>query len=220
MLVLARRGGSEVPLVLGAGVWIPPAPAAPVVPAVPVRPGAPPSPPGEPSPTTPPATLPPEVPVSPDAVIEGLRRLAPAERPPGNLGAYADALRAERAAVETVAARHAASPETVLGLRAVLRYFAGAEVAWKSIEQQRERDHRPAHLPVAEEMTAEYFEDSAPAAVLEEFPFLAPTIVREPKVQLTESAGLWRPVMARGLLWAKGREAVDQLAAALPPPAR
>src|SRR5262249_10684749 len=166
-------------------------------------------PPGDPPPTTPPATLPPEVPVSTDEVIEGLRRLAPAERPPGNLRTYSDALRRERAAVETVAARHGASPETVLGLRAVLRYFAGAEGAWKSVEQQRERDHRPAHLPVPEEMTAEYFEDSAPAAVLEEFPFLAPTIVREPKLRLTESAGLWRPVAARALLWAKGREAIE-----------
>src|SRR5262249_56403307 len=114
----------------------------------------------------------------------------------GRLRAYTAALGRERAPLEPTAARRGASPETVLGLRAVLRYFAAAEVAWKSIEQQRERDHRPAHLPVPEEMTAEYFEDSAPAAVLEEFPFLTPTIVREPKLRLTESAGPLPPVMA------------------------
>src|SRR5262249_8549426 len=133
----------------------------------------------------------------------------------GRLRAYTAALGRERAPLEPTAARRGASPETVLGLRGVLRYFAGAEVAWKSIEQQREREHRPTHLPVPEEMTAEYFEDSAPAAVLEEFPFLAPTIVREPKLSLTESAGRWRPVVARALLWAKGRQAIDQLAGAL-----
>lgn len=220
VLVLVRRDSGEQALVIGAAVWVPPAPevvAAPPPPPAPVRPGVPPE---APAPTTPPPTLPPDVPVSSTGVLEELRQLAPAEAAPrsGSLRAYSDALHHVRAEIETLATRHAVPPATLLGLRAVLRYFAGAEVAWKAIEQQRERERRPAHLPVPEEFAVEYFDDSAPAAVLEEFPFLAGTVAREPRQGFTESAGLWRAVQARALLWTRGREAIEQLAAGTPSP--
>jgi hypothetical protein len=101
----------------------------------------------------------------------------------------------------------------VTGLRTVLRYYEAAGVAWAAEEALRERDHRPRHIPVPEAATAPYFANSEAAAVIDEFPFLRPLVVREPRptVLAGESAGLWRPVPARSLLWERGREELERL---------
>jgi len=98
------------------------------------------------------------------------------------------------------------------GLRTVLEYYEGAAVAWASEETQRERERRPRHLPAGETATATFFEDSEATALLDEFPFLRATVVRDPAPGLVgESAGLWRPRQARALLWEHGREELGRL---------
>ncbi|MFN8545404.1 MAG: hypothetical protein U0807_14515 [Candidatus Binatia bacterium] len=209
LLLLVARAGTHLPLVLGAEVWTPAAPPESTggAAAAPAGRGAP----TAPAPVPPPPPLPADVPVSVGEVLDGLAALAPANQTPTNLRAYGDDLKRLRRVLETLVVRRAAPAETTLGLRGVLRYYAAAEVAWKAIESQRDRDRRPARFPVTEEMRAEYFQDSAPATVIEEFPFLAETVVREPSFGLVESNGLWLPVRARTLLWEKGREALAQL---------
>jgi hypothetical protein len=145
-------------------------------------------------------------------VLARLDALAPAEHPPESLDAYAAALRRLHREVETLAARKAVSDDAAEGLRGVLHLFDGAEVAWRAIEAERDATRRPRHIPLPDGATAPYFADSPAATALEEFPFLKGTIVREPSAgRLVESSGLWRPIEARAILWAHGREALARL---------
>ena len=92
----------------------------------------------------------------------------------------------------------------------MLSYYEGAAVAWASEETQRERERRPRHLPAPE--TASFFGDSEVAALIDRFPFLRATVVRDPAPGLVgESSGLWRPRQARTLLWERGREELGRL---------
>ena len=69
-------------------------------------------------------------------------------------------------------------------------------------------------MPSSEAAAAPFFADSEAAATIEEFPFLRATVSRDPRPGLVgESSGLWRPVEARALLWAHGREELDRLTA-------
>jgi len=145
-------------------------------------------------------------------VTRGLSTLADDGRPRASLTAYQKDVLHLRRQVETLAARAAAPAAVLSGLRTVLEYYEGAAVAWASEETQRERERRPRHLPAGETATATFFEDSEAAALLDEFPFLRATVVRDPAPGLVgESAGLWRPRQARALLWEHGREELGRL---------
>jgi len=206
VLLLVRRADAEVPLALGAGTWervvaavAPPPPAeAPSVRALVAAP--------------PPPPLPPETHVSVDEVTHGLSRLAGEGWPGPSLATYQkDVLRLSRQ-VETLAAREAAPAAVLSGLRTVLEYYEAAAVAWASEETQRERERRPRHLPASEAATAPFFEGSEAAALIDRFPFLRATVVRDPAPGLIgESGGLWRPRQARTLLWERGREELGRL---------
>ncbi len=206
VLLLVRRADAELPLALAASTWeravavvAAPAPAeAPSVRALVATP--------------PPSPLPPETHVSVDEVTRGLSTLADDGRPRASLTAYQKDVLHLRRQVETLAARAAAPAAVLSGLRTVLEYYEGAAVAWASEETQRERERRPRHLPAGETATATFFEDSEAAALLDEFPFLRATVVRDPAPGLVgESAGLWRPRQARALLWEHGREELGRL---------
>ena len=202
VLMLVRRAGTEVPLVLGAATWervvaeVPsPAPAeAPSVRQIVATP--------------PPPPLPPDASVTLDAVIRGLSALEAVDRPSARLATHRRDLLLLHRQVETLAARAAAPANVVGGLRTVLGYYDAAAVAWASEEADREGDRRPRHLPSADGATAPYFEGSEVAAVIDEFPFLRDTVVRDPEPRPLggESAGLWRPRQARTLLREGGRE--------------
>jgi len=206
VLLLVRRADTELPLALAASTWeravavvAAPAPAeAPSVRALVATP--------------PPSPLPPETHVSVDEVTRGLSTLADDGRPRASLTAYQKDVLHLRRQVETLAARAAAPAAVLSGLRTVLEYYEGAAVAWASEETQRERERRPRHLPAGETATATFFEGSEAAALIDEFPFLRATVVRDPAPGLVgESAGLWRPRQARALLWEHGREELGRL---------
>jgi hypothetical protein len=219
LLVLVRREAAEVPLALGSAVWSRAVVVAPEPP--------PPPPPAEPPSvrdvvTAPPPPLPPETEVSLDEVTRELVALAPADRPPTRLPAYQKELALIRQKTDALAARGAAPAPVVGALRTVIRYYVGARVAWESEEAVREREHRPRHVPTAEAATAPFFTGSEIEGVLDEFPFLRPTVVRDPSpgVLAGESSGLWRPLPARQLLWEHGREELARLTAWLATEAR
>jgi hypothetical protein len=209
LLVLVRRGAADVAVALAAATWeravaaVPPPPPAepPSVKEVVAKP--------------PPPPLPPEARVTLEGVMQGLEALGRDERPTATLAAYRkDLLRLHRE-VETLAVRRSVPPDVVAGLRTVLRYYDAAEIAWDAEEQLRERERRPRHLPSPERAAAPYFSDSEVAAALDEFPFLRPTVAREPSPGLVagESSGLWRPLQARALLWQHGHEELSRLGA-------
>ena len=206
VLLLVRRADGELPLALGASTWeravavgAAPAPAeAPSVRALVATP--------------PPRPLPPATHVSVDEVTRGLSALGDEGRPRAGLPAYQKDVLHLRRQVETLAAREAAPAAVLSGLRTVLAYYEGAAVAWASEEAERERERRPRHLPAGETATAPFFESSGAAALIDEFPFLRATVVRDPAPGLVgESSGLWRPRQARTLLWEHGREELDRL---------
>lgn len=220
-----------------------PAPTVPVAPSTATAPSpqpapspAPTAPPAPPAPTAAPAPAPPrpaprpieapsvaaivkEPPAAgaPSPLVEDLLReietLAPEEPSRARIGTYQQQLLRVHRQIETVAARAAASPQVITGLRTVVRYFDAAEVAWEADEEQRERDKRPRHIPSSEGTAAPYFMESDAEATIFEFPFLRSTVVREPGTGTIEVSGLWRPVQARTLLWEKGREELGRLAA-------
>jgi membrane-associated protease RseP (regulator of RpoE activity) len=201
LLVLVQRGDAAVPLAVAASTWKEPA-GTTVATAAERRAAA-----GPPAPPPPPPPLPPEVPVSLDGVMAGLKALTPADEPSSTLTAYrADLTRVARE-IETLAARNAAPPETVERLRGVAHTVEAAAIAWDAMEALREREHRPRRIPIPESAAAPYFEDSPAAGVIDEFAFLRPTVSREPSSRfgVGESSGLWRPVTARALLWERGR---------------
>ena len=208
LLVLVRRSEGTVPLALGSATWEravatappPPPPEPPSVRALVATPA--------------PAPVAPEARTSLDALARDIRALAPADRQPGQLADYSHRLLRLHRQVEAFAARRAAPAGVVDGVRTVLRYFDAAEVAWAADESLRERERRPRHVPSSEAAAAPFFADSEAAATIEEFPFLRATVSRDPRPGLVgESSGLWRPVEARALLWAHGREELDRLTA-------
>ncbi len=210
LLILVRRGDTEVPLALGAATWGTPAPAQseagpttgpPSVAAPTSRPVPPPPPP-----------LPPETAVSVDGVLRDLAALAPPDKPPTSLPAYRDAVVHARREVETLAARKAAPEDVVAEMRSVLRYYEGAAIAWEAIEGDREREHLSRKLPVPDSLAVPYFTDSPVASLVDEFDFLDGTVARRPTGgRIVEASGLWRPVWARLLLWERGGQALEQL---------
>jgi len=206
LLLLVRRSTGTVPLALGPATWEravatappPPPPEAPSVRALVATPA--------------PAPVAPEAHASLDELEGELRALAPADRTPGQLADYSHRLLRLHRQVEALAARHVTGAGVVDGLRTVLRYFDAAEVAWAADESLRERERRPRHVPSSEAETAPFFADSEAAATIEEFPFLRSAVSRDPRPGLIgESSGLWRPIEARALLWAHGREELDRL---------
>ena len=207
VLLLVRRGEADVPLVVAAAAWDRAVATANA--AVPSEP---------PSvrkivATPPPAPLPPETSVSVDEVTRGIGALGGGDRPSARLDGYrADLLRLHRE-VETLAARGSAPSSVVDGLRTVLGYYDAAGVAWASEEARREHDRQPRHIPSRDSAPAPFFEDSDVAATIDEFPFLRETVVRDPQPGPigVESAGLWRPLQARALLWDHGHEELVRL---------
>ncbi|TMA70780.1 MAG: hypothetical protein E6J69_01475 [Deltaproteobacteria bacterium] len=206
LLLLVRRSTGTVPLALGPATWEravatappPPPPEAPSVRALVATPA--------------PAPVAPEAHASLDELEGELRALAPADRTPGQLADYSHRLLRLHRQVEALAARHVAGAGVVDGLRTVLRYFDAAEVAWAADESLRERERRPRHVPSSEAEPAPFFADSEAAATIEEFPFLRDAVSRDPRPGLIgESSGLWRPLQARALLWAHGREELERL---------
>ena len=206
LLLLVRRSTGTVPLALGPATWEravatappPPPPEAPSVRALVATPA--------------PAPVAPEAHASLDELEGELRALAPADRTPGQLADYSHRLLRLHRQVEALAARHVTGAGVVDGLRTVLRYFDAAEVAWAADESLRERERRPRHVPSSEAEPAPFFADSEAAATIEEFPFLRDAVSRDPRPGLIgESSGLWRPIEARALLWAHGREELDRL---------
>jgi PDZ domain len=221
LLVLVRRGDAEVPLALGAATWRPPGLArapgtvpAPGTAGVEARPGSPeappPPPPARAATPPPPPPLPADAAVSVDGVVRDLAALAPLDDPPTSLPAYREAVLHARREIETLASRNAAPAEVVADLRAVVRYYEGAAVAWGAIEGDREQERRSRRLPVPENLGVPYFSDSPVASLLDEFTFLDATIARQPRgVSLVEASGMWRPVWARLLLWERGAQALN-----------
>jgi len=206
LLLLVRRSTGTVPLALGPATWEravatappPPPPEAPSVRALVATPA--------------PAPVAPEAHASLDELEGELRALAPADRTPGQLADYSHRLLRLHRQVEALAARHVTGAGVVDGLRTVLRYFDAAEVAWAADESLRERERRPRHVPSSEAEPAPFFADSEAAATIEEFPFLRAAVSRDPRPGLIgESSGLWRPLQARALLWAHGREELERL---------
>jgi hypothetical protein len=101
----------------------------------------------------------------------------------------------------------------VSGLETVLRYHDAAAVAWSAEDATRERERRSRRLPSPESMVAPFFTDSDEESAIEAFPFLQATVVRPPsRGMVGESAGLWRPVQARTLLWDGARAEQERLA--------
>jgi hypothetical protein len=213
VLLLVKRGETEVPLALPSSVWgvieTPPAVAgaedenAPAPPAAKRFVEAPKPPP-----------LPPEEPVSVEAIETELAALVPnTEEPPTNLVAYREQVLRIRREIETLDARKSAPPETVAALRQIARYFEAAEVAWEALEGDRDMDRRSRRMPVAENATVPYFSDSPQAAVIDEYEFLSATVSSEPTkaARFAESSGRWRPVWARILLWERGNKELAAL---------
>jgi len=206
VLMLVRRGDTELALVLGARTWDRPLPAvppppkaeAPTVRAMVEKPAPP---------------LPPAAHVTLDELLQGFAALVPPDRPPTRLATYQHDLLKLHRQTEALADRAAVPAEVTAGLRTVLRYYDAAEVAWSALETEHQREQRPRHLPTSEGETLAYFGDSEAAATIEEFPFLGTTVTREPHPALIagESSGLWRPLQARSLLWEHARVELGRL---------
>jgi len=201
LLVLVRRGGKDLALALGQATWevavAAPPPTLPV-PAPSVRPLV----------AVPPPPLPSAARVTLDEVLQALAGLAPTgDRPPRTgLDGYRRGLGRLHAQVGLLGASGTIGTPVVSGLATVLAYHDAASVAWAADEVEGQRTRRPRQLPPAE-YVAPYFTDSEPAAVLDRFPFLLDTIVREPAPGVfgAEAAGVWRPLQARALLWEHAR---------------
>jgi hypothetical protein len=150
--------------------------------------------------------------VSVDSVITDLGGLVGRTR--AGLAAYRDAVGESRRAVETLAVRKAAPPDTVTALRRVARLHEAAVLAWDGIDAIRERDGIARRLPVSEAATAPYFSGSPVQSVLDEFEFLQETIAVEPRERrFMETSGEWRPAAARRLAWEHAGEELGTLTA-------
>jgi hypothetical protein len=128
-----------------------------------------------------------------DEVLHALETLAPEEPSQARIAAYQQQLLRVHRQIESLAAREAAPPRILAGLRTVVRYYDAAEVAWEAEEELRERDKRPRHIPTGEATTAPYFVDTDAEATILEFPFLQETVVREPARGSSRSPGYGGP---------------------------
>ena len=208
LLVLVRRDGSDVAFVLGPATWDVAVTTPP--PAIPT-----PAPSVEPLVTTPPPALPSGERVTLDGLLLALAGLAPDDdRPPrtASLDGYRRAIGRLREQIGSLRAGGTVGAQVAGGLATVLAYHEAAGVAWAADEIAAQRTRRPRQLPPTERV-APYFADSEAAAVLDRFPFLRDTIVREPGPGVfgTETAGAWRPLQARALLWQHARLELAQL---------
>jgi hypothetical protein len=200
LLVLVRRADAEVPLVLAAAVWQRVAVAAPA---------APPEPPTvQTLVATPPPALPHGAEVSLTGVLRRLADLSATAVPPTRIETYRRAVAEAESEVAALEAAGTVPAGLVGGLHTILRYHVAAGVAWMAEESLRERDRRPRHFPAGEATVAPFFADSDVASTIEDFPFLRQTVVQDPGPGVVggETAGLWRPVEARTLLWTHARE--------------
>jgi hypothetical protein len=208
LLLLVERGDAEVPLALGRKTWGEAAPSAVARGEAPAAPHA-----RAATPEAPPP-LPPDVPVSVDSVVADLGGLVGRTRQ--GVGPYGDAVLGARRAVETLAVRKAAPPETVATLRRVARLHETAVLAWNAIDAIRERDGIAKRMPISEATTGPYFPDSPIQSMLDEFDFLQETIAKEPRDRrYATSSGEWRPAAARRLAWEHAGEELGRVTATL-----
>jgi hypothetical protein len=153
--------------------------------------------------------------VSVDSVVADLAGLVGKTR--AGIQPYREAVVTSRRAVETLAVRKAAPPDSVTALRRVARLHEAAVLAWEGMDTIRERDGIAKRLPVSEAATAPYFSGSPVQSVLDEFDFLQETIAAEPRAaRFMESSGQWRPSAARRIAWEHAGEELGRLTAALP----
>jgi hypothetical protein len=209
LLLLVERGDAEVPLALGRKTWGEAEPTAVASGGAAER--AP-----RPRPATPesPPPLPADVPVSVDSVVADLGGLVGRTRQ--GLAPYGDAVLGARRAVETLAVRKAAPPETVATLRRVARLHETAVLAWRAIDAIRERDGLAKRMPVSEATTGPYYADSPIQSMLDEFDFLQETIAVQPSEgRFAQSSGQWRPAAARRLAWEHAGEELGRVTATL-----
>ena len=214
LLLLVSRGDAEVPLALGRRTWggLPAEVPAAVASASP-RPSEP-APRKRPAALEPPPPLPEDVPVTVDSVVSDLGGLVGRTRE--GLAPYRTSVTNARRAVETLAVRKAASPDTVATLRRVARLHEVAVLAWEDVDAIRERDGISKRLPISEAATASYFSDSPVQSMLDEFDFLRETIAVEPKPgRFTETSGEWRPAAARRIAWEHAGEELGRATATL-----
>lgn len=204
LLLLVDRGGTPTVVMVPASVWGVVTPPASREPGIVNKPSFP-------APPPPPPPLDDSVVVSYDSIRADLDGLVPADHPPTSLHDYRRAVSQLRRALATLSARKAAPQDAINALRVALRPFEAAEVAWDGIEGERDRERRMRKVPMADEATVPFFEDSPAAAVMDEFPFLRATVARDPEPGILETAGQWRPVQARQLLWDHARTQLQAL---------
>jgi hypothetical protein len=207
LLLLIERGDAEVPLALGRRTWGEAAPSAVAsgeAPAARPRAAAPEAPP----------PLPPDVPVSVDSVVADLGGLVGRTRQ--GVGPYGDAVLGARRAVETLAIRKAAPPDTIATLRRVARLHEAAVLAWTAVDAIRERNGIAKRMPVSEAATGPFFSDSPIQSMFDEFDFLRETVAEEPRGRrFAESSGAWRPAAARRIAWEHAGEELGRVTATL-----
>ncbi len=154
------------------------------------------------------------MPVSVDSVVADLGGLVGRTRQ--GLAPYGDAVLETRRAVETLAVRKSAPPETIATLRRVARLHETAVLAWRAIDAIRERDGLAKRMPVSEATTGPYFSDSQIQSMLDEFEFLQETIAEEPRDRrYAQSSGAWRPAAARRIAWEHAGEELGRVTATL-----
>jgi PDZ domain-containing protein len=206
LLLLVRRAGGELPLVVSAASWDR-TPVAPVADAKPPPPGEPPSVRELVAGAAP--ALPAASQVDVGQVVQDVTRLGGGRT---TRAAYRAELARLHAAVRGLGTRGDVPRDVVAGIETVLRYHDAAAVAWDSEDAARERERRSSRLPTPDAMTAPFFTDSEEESAIEAFPFLRATVARQPAPGVIgESAGLWRPVEARKALWDAARTEQDRL---------
>jgi hypothetical protein len=209
LLVLARRGQAELPLALAAATWERVIPVAAVAPPMVEAPTV-----RDVVASAPPALAPPTR-VTLDDVLKAVAAL---DAPPSGAAAadtYRRAVDRLHRSVAGLAAAGSVPPPVIAGLETVLSYHDAAALAWASDDTARAPERRLRRLPVNEAAGAPFFSDSEIAAAIDQFPFLRETVIRDPTPGplAGESAGLWRPLAARTLLWQHARLEEDRLVA-------
>jgi hypothetical protein len=157
--------------------------------------------------------LPDDVPVSLDGVLAAFGGLGVQTR--RGLPTYEEAVTSVGRQVATLRVREGAGPAVLAGLEQVLRLHEGAVVAWKAVEELRERKGIRSRMPLADNATADFFLDSDVERLLDRYDFLAETVTKEPGDGLIQVAGRWQPVRARTLLWEHAGSALGQVTAQL-----
>ncbi len=149
------------------------------------------------------------------AALAPLRALAAAAEPNVPLALYERRLADAERAVDALGFPESAAAATVrAALDEIVAYHRTADAIWRArlaYLTSRGTDPRAARgqpLP--------YFSDSPVADWVGEYPFLQPTLLtmpQETRVLPGESAGTWDAERAVALLWARGRESTERLAA-------